>query len=286
MPLLEIDQSLCEGCGLCVTDCIAGIIEQNESGFPSISPEKEKLCYKCQHCLAVCPTGALSILGKNPSDSLDLSQLSLPSYEQTDNFIRSRRSIRSYEDKNVDPALLEKLLKTLAFAPTGSNCQELTFNLIDDKREMRKFSELLADSVVEASKDENVVRQIPRIKVFARYPKEELISKRAACSDCLRRSGCILPTGRCRDCSFVFRVFGDKRRAWSSLVGIAEVCARRVSGTQNKTWDSRGSSFLWHAVWNSIHPICSNNAERGCSASAKGNVLKRSRIVQPIPERL
>jgi nitroreductase/NAD-dependent dihydropyrimidine dehydrogenase PreA subunit len=176
MPLLEIDQSLCEGCGLCVTDCIAGIIEQNESGFPSISPEKEKLCYKCQHCLAVCPTGALSILGKNPSDSLDLSQLSLPSYEQTDNFIRSRRSIRSYEDKNVDPALLEKLLKTLAFAPTGSNCQELTFNLIDDKREMRKFSELLADSVVEASKDENVVRQIPRIKVFARYPKEELIS--------------------------------------------------------------------------------------------------------------
>jgi nitroreductase/NAD-dependent dihydropyrimidine dehydrogenase PreA subunit len=176
MPLMEVDESLCERCGLCALDCIGQIIDIDEDGLPSISSHNEHSCYKCQHCLAVCPSGALSILGKIPADSIDLDTLALPTYEEIDNFTRSRRSIRSYQYKNVDSALLKKILKTLAFAPTGTNAEELTFNVIDDKAEMRKFVELLVDTLIEAGKNKSIALKYPRVKAFAQMSKEALIA--------------------------------------------------------------------------------------------------------------
>jgi nitroreductase/NAD-dependent dihydropyrimidine dehydrogenase PreA subunit len=136
---LKIDDALCIRCGLCGKDCIARIIAQVGDAVPVIAPEDEIKCVKCQHCLAVCPTGALSILGKNPADSIDLSTASLPDKEQISNLIKGRRSIRHYRDENVDPALISDLLATLANAPTGVNKMALTFSVIDDKETMNKL---------------------------------------------------------------------------------------------------------------------------------------------------
>jgi len=83
--------------------------------------------------LAICPTAALSILGRDPASSLPLTTGSLPAFNQVDRFIRGRRSIRHYRDENVAPVLIQKLLSTLANVPTGVNRRELTFSVIDDK---------------------------------------------------------------------------------------------------------------------------------------------------------
>ncbi|MGQ9745725.1 MAG: 4Fe-4S binding protein [Dissulfurimicrobium sp.] len=35
-------------------------------------PQNESRCMQCQHCLAICPTAAISILGKDPDMSTPL----------------------------------------------------------------------------------------------------------------------------------------------------------------------------------------------------------------------
>jgi len=134
MLQFAINSEQCTQCGLCVRDCPAQIIRQEGARLPRIEPDQEPLCYQCQHCLAVCPTAAISILGRNPLDSLPLT--GLPTLDQVERFVRGRRSIRQYRDLNVDPALIKRLLAALANVPTGVNRRELTFTVIDDQAVM------------------------------------------------------------------------------------------------------------------------------------------------------
>lgn len=146
-----VDEALCERCSLCSQDCPAHIIEQDGEGLPFIRPEQEGKCYQCQHCLALCPTAAISILGRKPEDSLPLEAGSLPGLEQMSRLVRGRRSIRQYKDENVDPVLLHQLLTTLANAPTGVNRRELTFTVVDDRAVMQKWRETVYASLREAA---------------------------------------------------------------------------------------------------------------------------------------
>ncbi|MEI6520067.1 MAG: nitroreductase family protein [bacterium] len=156
---LKIDDALCTRCGLCAKDCIVRIIAQVGDAVPVIVPDDEVKCVKCQHCLAVCPTGALSILGKNPADSIDLSTAALPNKEQMSNLIRGRRSIRHYRDENVDPALIADLLATLANAPTGVNKMALTFSVIDDKETMKKLRAKVLSSLEKMAAENRIPEQ-------------------------------------------------------------------------------------------------------------------------------
>ncbi|MCE5322848.1 nitroreductase family protein [bacterium] len=170
MCRFKVDASLCTKCGLCISDCPSFIIMQDESGFPTIPTEKQPFCLKCQHCLAVCPTGAVSVLGRDPVDSQMISSIDMPSFKQMDHFVRSRRSIRNYKDENVDKALIDKLLKSLAHVPTGCNAQELTFNVIDDKDTMRKFSDTLVDALMNAGA--NHTSENPFLLQIMEMPRE------------------------------------------------------------------------------------------------------------------
>ena len=136
---LTINDDLCTRCGLCTMDCPVRILEQHADDVPIIQPENEEKCMQCQHCLAVCPTGALSILGKKPEDSLPASPGQFPDVAGMERLIRGRRSVRRYQDQNVEPGLLQSLLKTVANAPTGANTRALTFNVIDDREVMQAF---------------------------------------------------------------------------------------------------------------------------------------------------
>ncbi|TKJ29773.1 MAG: ferredoxin [Chloroflexi bacterium B3_Chlor] len=56
--IVEIDEELCNGCGLCVIPCAEGAIELVDGKARVLS---EELCDGAGFCLGVCPTGALSI---------------------------------------------------------------------------------------------------------------------------------------------------------------------------------------------------------------------------------
>jgi nitroreductase/Pyruvate/2-oxoacid:ferredoxin oxidoreductase delta subunit len=137
----SVDAARCNRCGQCVLDCPSSIIEQHGQSVPKISRKNSLDCIECQHCLAICPNAAVSILKRKPEDSLPLDRDGLPRLEQMNLLLRGRRSIRRYKDENVRPELIRQLLAAVANAPSGINRRKLTLSVIDDKDTMQNLRE-------------------------------------------------------------------------------------------------------------------------------------------------
>lgn len=127
-----IDSETCIGCGQCASDCPAMIINL-EDGLPYIPGDLEKFCIRCMHCVAICSEGSVSILGCGPDDGFALPAENKLEPEGLELLIKGRRSIRNYQDENIDPKLIEKMLEVASHAPSGHNDRELLYTLIDNK---------------------------------------------------------------------------------------------------------------------------------------------------------
>jgi nitroreductase/NAD-dependent dihydropyrimidine dehydrogenase PreA subunit len=134
MLQFEVQPELCTACGLCADDCPARIIDL-ETGLPAIAPDKEDSCIRCQHCLAICPTAAISILGVRPEELQSVPD-SFPVPQALETLIRGRRSVRKFLDENLDPKLLDHLLEVAWQAPTGANARQVQFTVVDDREKM------------------------------------------------------------------------------------------------------------------------------------------------------
>lgn len=163
---LIVDSIKCNKCGKCVKDCITHCLKLDDNNIPCWADGGESRCIECQHCFAVCPSGALSIKGKNP----DNSEL-VPDFYNSDEIlklIKSRRSFRSYKQENLDKDRLNKLKNMLKWTPTGVNNHRLHFSFIDDIRIMSDFRTMVNTKLV------NFINNAPKPfekmkKKFSRY---------------------------------------------------------------------------------------------------------------------
>lgn len=138
----KVDEQKCIGCGKCIKMCSSSILKPDERHHPQMVDGVDGVvgwggCYRCQHCLAVCPQGAISILGRYPEDSVLPSAAATP--QQLDALMRNRRACRRYLDKGVPREEIDEMLRLLENVPTGSNNQLLGFNVVYRKSEMDKF---------------------------------------------------------------------------------------------------------------------------------------------------
>ena len=167
MLYFSVDDKLCNRCRQCVLDCPSSIIEQDGQSVPKISRKNSIDCIECQHCLAICPTAAISIFKRKPGDSLPLDDNLLPRFEQMNLLLRGRRSVRRYKDESVKPELIRQLLATVANAPSGVNRRKLTFSVIDDKDTMRRLRERSLAGLVEAGKAGRIPERFDYMKEAA-----------------------------------------------------------------------------------------------------------------------
>jgi nitroreductase/NAD-dependent dihydropyrimidine dehydrogenase PreA subunit len=146
VTLFTIDPKKCKRDGLCVAECPGLLIEiSGEEGFPTPIAEAETLCINCGHCVSVCPQGALSLKTMTPKDCPPLRKELNPSPEQCEQLLRSRRSIRSYKDKPVPRDLLNRVIEMTCYAPTGGNTQPVRWLVIEDTKEVKRLTGLVAD---------------------------------------------------------------------------------------------------------------------------------------------
>lgn len=169
-----INQQTCTKCGECVVDCPARIISWGDDGFPVIVAEKEATCYRCQHCLAICPTGAVSILGLKPKDSRPLAG-NFPDPGQLEILIKGRRSVRRYQEENLDPGLLQQLLEVAWHAPTGVNSRQVLFTVVDDRAKMVQLRDEVLAGLAQVVKNNGLPEGRGYFADFVRMWDEEKI---------------------------------------------------------------------------------------------------------------
>jgi len=142
----SVSRATCIRCNACIDDCPLHIIEYRDN-YPDIRTHKEELCIGCQHCLAICPTGAVSIFGLRAEDSLPLEATPAVAPDALSRLVRGRRTMRQYLSEDVQRPLIDKLLADTAHAPTGGNTCDLTFTVVDKRLALSRILKDLIDGL-------------------------------------------------------------------------------------------------------------------------------------------
>jgi Nitroreductase len=127
--MMNVDSEKCIGCEICVKDCFLKDIEMVD-GKAKI---KNVTCFKCGHCIAVCPKNAISTDEYNMDDvkAYNKEEFSIDA-DNLLNFIKFRRTIRQFEAKDVENDKLSKIIEAGRFTQTGSNAQDVSYVVVKD----------------------------------------------------------------------------------------------------------------------------------------------------------
>jgi len=148
MGLFTVDEKKCKRDGICVAECPLRIIEMKDaSSAPTPVEEAEQMCIRCGHCVAVCPHGAMSLTDMNTADCPPVRKDMVLSIARTEHFLRSRRSIRTYQDREVERDKLGKLIEIARYAPTGSNSQQVKWLVVNSRKRVREMAGLVVDLI-------------------------------------------------------------------------------------------------------------------------------------------
>ncbi|NGM83879.1 4Fe-4S dicluster domain-containing protein [Paenibacillus sp. 7124] len=147
MSLIMVDEDKCAKCGICVNECPEQALKLGENGPEEVYPQN---CIACGHCVAVCPREAIDNEKTPLANQESSKKLPKLSPEEAENFLRSRRSIRSYKAAPVPREKLIQLVNIAHYAPSGSNLQGVSYIIIDNKDVINRA---VAMTVEELEKD-------------------------------------------------------------------------------------------------------------------------------------
>jgi nitroreductase/NAD-dependent dihydropyrimidine dehydrogenase PreA subunit len=145
MDLIKIDEKTCTSDGICAAACPAGLINMRPGEFPEAIEGAEEICIRCGHCVASCPTASLTHLFVPVKKCQAIRDDLKISFEQCGQFLKSRRSIRSYRDKPVSRKDIQRLIDVAAYAPSGHNTRLNKWLVIDGRDELKRLSGIVID---------------------------------------------------------------------------------------------------------------------------------------------
>lgn len=144
--MFTVDREKCKRDGICVSECPTQIISMaSAEDYPEPVSDAAEYCIACGHCVAVCPQGALSLNWLTPGDCPAVRPEMALTSEQAEQFLRSRRSIRTFKKRPVERDKLEKLLDIACYAPSAKNSQPWHWTVVEDRAEVRRLAGLVVD---------------------------------------------------------------------------------------------------------------------------------------------
>ena len=144
MELIKVNHETCNQDGICAAVCPACLIVLKE-GAPTPIDAADELCIRCGHCVAVCPTASLNHADIPLENCTPIVKELGITVDQTEQFLRSRRSIRQYKNRIVEKAELSKLVDIARFAPSGHNLQPVEWLVLGDKTELKRLSGIVVE---------------------------------------------------------------------------------------------------------------------------------------------
>jgi len=139
---IQINTEKCKKDKICIIECPFNILRENSDGFPEVIPEAKDLCMRCGHCLAVCPSDALTFDGVAPEScepALKEVAVDVPAMEA---LLKNRRSVRVYKSKPVEREKVTHLMDMLRWAPTAKNLQPVHWVLVDDRDKIHELAKM------------------------------------------------------------------------------------------------------------------------------------------------
>lgn len=143
MKPVRVDTKRCSGCGLCVTVCPYEALVVKEGMAQYILED----CFLCGHCEAVCPETAINVAGLirpkgqffTGDDTKTYSDSAFDKAAILSGIMRSRRSCRGFQEKEVPLEILEDLVQLGITAPSGTNCQPWHFIILPGREDLYHF---------------------------------------------------------------------------------------------------------------------------------------------------
>lgn len=131
--MLIYDEAKCIGCGFCVEACPCFCIGQEAKGK---TPHyiQGRYCIECGHCVSVCPKGAVTHAKLSADMFKPIENKVSP--EDADSMLTSKRSIRHFKDKQIEPDVLDKMIESIHFAPTDANSQDTGLIVMTDRQKI------------------------------------------------------------------------------------------------------------------------------------------------------
>jgi nitroreductase/NAD-dependent dihydropyrimidine dehydrogenase PreA subunit len=167
LAFITVDHAKCNQDGICVAECPGRILEMDgESGYPNPLADFEEICLKCGHCVAVCPTGALSLDWLGPDECRAIKKELGVTPDQAEQLLCGRRSIRNFKEKNVPRPVLEKLVEIACSAPSAKNQQPWHWTVVQDRSEVLRLAGMVMEwvrQVVRSSPQEAEIMGLPRV---------------------------------------------------------------------------------------------------------------------------
>jgi nitroreductase/NAD-dependent dihydropyrimidine dehydrogenase PreA subunit len=177
MVEITIDPDVCHKDGLCSMACTYGIfVQEDKDTIPKIDEVMLEKCYRCGHCVAICPHGAISHSHFPEGTVKPIEPEKIPSYDQVLELIRSRRSKRLFKDTPVERDVLEKVMEAARFAPSQHNDQSTEFFVVQDKMIIHEITAITAEGIGKlAGYTKNPIARMMMRRAMGRRGAETLI---------------------------------------------------------------------------------------------------------------
>ncbi|MHA2184856.1 MAG: nitroreductase family protein [Promethearchaeota archaeon] len=166
MPILGINYDKCNNCENCYNACTRYFRRDREQN-KIIFKDPNRLCDSCGRCVARCKSDA--IIYEDLGEFLSFNEVQDPStlisYDTMHKFLSAKRSIRGYKKKKVPKEIIQKILDSMKYAPTGANIRTLQCTIISDDVIIKKLSSAITDIIIA----QNRPMYSQRLKMAKRY---------------------------------------------------------------------------------------------------------------------
>ena len=157
--LIDHDKCNCKQISLCSAVCPYGfILSRNENNEMGLLEEYKHFCISCGQCASICPTSAIKIV-RSDEEPEKFDKKAGISESQAEQFLKTRRSVRTFKDKVVERAEIEKILSITKWIPTASNKQKLKWLVIESSDKIHELSRLTVEWINKNNISKEIVEQ-------------------------------------------------------------------------------------------------------------------------------